>query len=177
LDGDNKLPNYDLFNKSAIITGASRGLGAAIAKMIWMAGANLMLVDKEQVALNEVISSLEYRLKQNKNPLYIDLCAPDATDLILKSAKEFFDHLDILVNNAAIQGPVGPSWENDWDFWKMTLNIDLLAPFDLSRCCAAWMIHQSRGKIICLSGGVATSSRPNFSAYWLEPDYLFQMVS
>jgi NAD(P)-dependent dehydrogenase (short-subunit alcohol dehydrogenase family) len=154
-----------LASKNIIITGASRGLGAVIAGTMWFAGASMMLVDKDQDALNKVISGLGHRLHQTAFPFFIDLNASNAAELILKSAQKHFDHLDVLINNAAIQGPIGPSWENDWDSWNLTLNINLLTPVDLSRRCAEWMISHHKGKIICLSGGGATGSRPNFSAY------------
>ena len=154
-----------LAGKNIIITGASRGLGAVIAETMWKAGANLMLVDKDQEALSKVVSGLGQPHQQTSFPFIIDLSAPNAAELILKSAQERFDHLDILVNNAAIQGPVGASWDNDWSSWNLTLTVDLLTPVDLSRRCAAWMILSGKGKIISLSGGGATGSRPNFSAY------------
>jgi NAD(P)-dependent dehydrogenase (short-subunit alcohol dehydrogenase family) len=157
--------SQDLAGKNVILTGASRGLGAAIAEKMWMTGASLILVDRELEGLNEVVSRLGNRPRQIAHPFHIDLSTPDAVELIIKTAQDHFGHLDILINNAAIQGPVGPSWENDWNSWNLTIKIDLLAPINLSRYCAQWMIQQGKGKIICLSGGGATGSRPNFSAY------------
>src|SRR6185503_10747901 len=71
--------------------------------------------------------------------------------------------LHILVNNAALVGPIGPAWENDWDDWQQTLRVNLLAPVALCRLCASWL--PTGGKIINLSGGGATGPRPGFSAY------------
>ena len=156
---------YTLTGKNAIITGASRGLGATIAKFIWEAGANLLLVARNKKDLDSIVANIGNRPQQKIYSLSVDLSSPAASEIIVDAAKEYFSNLDILVNNAAIQGPVGQSWKNDWDSWNTTLRIDLLAPVDLSRRCAAWMIAQREGKIICLSGGGATSSRPNFSAY------------
>lgn len=154
-----------LKNKNVIITGASRGLGINIVEMMWKAGANIMLVARGGLALDRVISGLEDRPQQVAFAFSIDLSAPDASKAILVAAQKYFDHLDVLVNNAAIQGPIGSSWENDWGSWNQSLKVNLLAPIELSRICAAWMIRQGRGKIICLSGGGASNSRPSFSAY------------
>lgn len=74
-------------------------------------------------------------------------------------------HFDGLVNNAAIQGPVGSAWENDWSEWQETIATDLLAPVILSRLVIPQMIKQGHGKIVNLSGGGATSARPNYTAY------------
>jgi 3-oxoacyl-[acyl-carrier protein] reductase len=152
-------------NQNVLITGASRGLGAAMAQALWKAGAKLVLVARNVQSLNDLISKLEPHRGQSAHAIACDLSFPDAVDTILQATREHFDHLDVLINNAAIQGPVGPSWENDWGAWRQALEVNLFAPIDLSRRCAAWMIPQKKGKIICLSGGGATSSRPNFSAY------------
>jgi NAD(P)-dependent dehydrogenase (short-subunit alcohol dehydrogenase family) len=154
-----------LKDRNVIITGASRGLGINIVKTMWMAGANLMLIARDNEALAKVISSLPHRPEQTAYAFSIDISAPNSASLILGEAQKYFDRLDVLVNNAAIQGPIGPSWQNDWSSWNQSLKVNLLAPIELSRICAAWMIRLGKGKIICLSGGGATSSRPNFSAY------------
>jgi len=94
-----------------------------------------------------------------------DLQDPAAPERVVARARELYPTLDVLVNNAAIQGPVGPSWENSWDEWQATLQVDLLAPIALCRLAVPWMAERGHGKIINLSGGGATSPRPNFSAY------------
>lgn len=159
------MASYFTPEQNVIITGASRGLGRSITKAIWKAGANLLLVARDDQALDALISSLEPHQEQTAYSLSCDLSLPGAIETIIKTARHHFENLDVLINNAAVQGTIGPSWENDWNAWLQTLTIDLLAPIDLSRQCAAWMIPQHKGKIICLSGGGATNSRPNFSAY------------
>ena len=144
---------HDLIDKNVIITGASRGLGAVIAKAMWEAGANLLLVARNQQALEQVVLECGSRPRQVAHILATDLSCPDAGEIILASARKSFRKLDVLVNNAAIQGPIGPAWENDWADWNRALAVNLLAPVDLSRRCAAWMIAEGQGKIICLSGG------------------------
>jgi 3-oxoacyl-[acyl-carrier protein] reductase len=69
------------------------------------------------------------------------------------------------VNNAAIQGPIGPVWENDWEKWQATLQVNLLSPVALCRAVLPSMMKNRYGKIINLSGGGATQARPKFSAY------------
>jgi NAD(P)-dependent dehydrogenase (short-subunit alcohol dehydrogenase family) len=158
-------PGAEVMNQNVLITGASRGLGAAMAKAFWEAGTNLVLVARNSQTLNDFILKLETRRGQSVHAIACDLASPDAVEVIINSMHEHFDHIDVLINNAAIQGPIGPSWKNDWVAWRQALDVNLFAPIDLSRRCAAWMIPQKKGKIICLSGGGATGSRPNFSAY------------
>ena len=152
-------------NQNAIITGASRGLGAAIAKTMWKAGANLLLIARHEQALNAIVSELESRPRQTAYIYSIDLSVPSAAEAVIKAARVRFEHLDVLINNAGMQGPIGPSWENDPVLWEQAIYVNLISPIKLSRYCAKWMIPQKTGKIICISGGGATNSRPNFSSY------------
>jgi NAD(P)-dependent dehydrogenase (short-subunit alcohol dehydrogenase family) len=73
--------------------------------------------------------------------------------------------VDGLINSAAIQGPVGPAWKNKWSEWYETLTTDLIAPVILCRFVVPTMLKHGKGKIVNLSGGGATSARPNYSAY------------
>jgi len=150
---------------NCLVTGASRGLGAEIARGLWTAGCNLLLVARNGLALESLISSLPSRADQRAVALKADLGDPAAPERVVARARELFPTLDVLVNNAAIQGPVGPSWENSWDGWQSTIQVDLLAPVALCRLVVPWMAGRGRGKIINLSGGGGTSPRPNFSAY------------
>lgn len=160
-----QLLMHELMAKNAIITGASRGLGSEITNKFWHQGANVLLVARDKNALKAKLANLEDRPHQDAFYVSADLASPNSVDTIINCAQSHFDKLDILVNNAAIQGPVGVSWENDWDAWQQTITVNMLAQIDLSRKSSAWMISQKSGKIITLSGGGATSSRPNFSAY------------
>jgi 3-oxoacyl-[acyl-carrier protein] reductase len=154
-----------LARHTCLLTGAAGGLGAHLAKVFWEAGANLILAARSQEALLGVVGSLSHRPEQRVVTLSADLIDPLAPDRIIAEAKQMSNRLDVLVNNAAIQGPIGPLWENDWQAWHATLQVSLLAPVALCRLCVPWMAQHGCGKIINLSGGGGTSPRPNFSAY------------
>jgi 3-oxoacyl-[acyl-carrier protein] reductase len=154
-----------LKQRNCLITGASRGLGAKIAAAFWEAGANLMLVARTASALKQVADGLPRRADQRVITYAADLSDPQAPEQIIAEARKEFGALDVLVNNAGIQGPIGPCWENDWQAWQTTLQVNLLAPIALCRLCVPWMAQRGRGKIVNLSGGGATGPRPNFSAY------------
>jgi 3-oxoacyl-[acyl-carrier protein] reductase len=154
-----------LAGRAALITGASRGLGAAIARAFWTAGANLMLTARSAADLNALAGELPRRAGQQVHTLADDLADPAAPGRIGAAAQSAFPRLHILVNNAAIQGPIGSVWENDWAAWQATLRVNLLAPVDLCRRCGPGMAANGGGKIINLSGGGATGPRAGFSAY------------
>lgn len=150
---------------NCLITGASRGLGAEIARAFWLAGGNLLLVARNGRALDDLAKTLPERPTQQVEVLAADLNEPGTPELIINRARDLLESLDVLVNNAAIQGPIGLSWENEWEQWQATLQVNLLAPITLCRMAVPWMAKRQRGKIINLSGGGATAPRPHFSAY------------
>ncbi len=154
-----------LAGRAALITGASRGLGAALARAYWAAGASLCLSARSGDDLNALAASLPPRDGQQVVFYAADLSDPAAPAQLAAAASEAFPALNILINNAALQGPIGPAWDNDWDAWQTALRVNLLAPVELCRLCAPRLRAQGRGKIINLSGGGATGPRPGFSAY------------
>lgn len=94
-----------------------------------------------------------------------DLATADAATEVISVAKEHFESLTILVNNAAVQGPIGPLPENNYEEWERTIRVDLFAPAHLCAQAIPWMASQGYGKIVNLSGGGAASPRAYFSAY------------
>jgi len=153
--------------KNVIITGASRGLGAHIARAMWKQGAQLLMVARRETAL--CLLQKELNLSglpgQEAHIAVVDLKSPEAIEAIMDAASRVWKKINVLVNNAGILGPIGPAWKNDWEEWLDTLRVNLLAPVELSRACIPWMQKAGGGKIINISGGGATGPRPFFAAY------------
>ncbi len=160
--------NLPLNNKRAVITGASRGLGFEIAKVFAQNGADLVLCARNIEALESAAGELKNLCadsSQKITTVAADTSKEADIDRILKAAEDEGGY-DILVNNAAIQGPIGPINENDWDEWKDTLITDMFGPvYAMRRAIAYFRKNGIKGRIISISGGGATGSRPNFSAY------------
>ncbi len=154
-----------LEDRNVLITGASRGLGADLAKAFWSEGAHLILVARSSEKMQDLVASLGPRPGQKILTLQVDLKSPESSFKIFEETKNNFQRLDVLVNNAGIHGPIGPCWENDWETWKETLLVDLVAPVALCRLFIPLMHGRRRGKIINLSGGGAAGPRPRFTAY------------
>ncbi len=143
--------------KTILITGTSRGLGAKLAEQFWQLGANLILVSRTK--------NLPLPKKSNQQAEFfsIDLSVAEQTEQLIQIIQS--KKIDVLINNAATQGPIGPVWENDWKKWQETVQVNLLSPVALCRAVIPSMLKQQKGKIINLSGGGAAYARPLFSAY------------
>jgi 3-oxoacyl-[acyl-carrier protein] reductase len=152
-------------SRYCLITGASRGLGRELAEAFWAAGWSLILVARSRDGLAEVAAQLGVREAQSVNTICADLNDIAEVERIVVAAKTMAPRLEMLINNAAIQGPIGPLWENDWALWEATIRINLLAPAALCKATLLWMMQTGGGSIVSVSGGGATSPRPNFSAY------------
>ena len=152
---------------SAIITGASQGLGLEIAKHYLQEGANVALCARDAKKLAEAQEELWLYAKNKAQLIAIpaDVSKPEQVDLLVNAAMEAFGKIDILVANAGVYGPKGPIDEIDWDEWSQAIDINVKGT--VLPCCAVLphMKKQGYGKIIILSGGGATKPMPNLSAY------------
>ncbi|HET6250452.1 MAG TPA: SDR family oxidoreductase [Tepidisphaeraceae bacterium] len=152
----------------AVITGASRGLGETIALQFAREGASLALLARGAAGLECLLPKLRATAPRNDQqfrPIPVDLADPNDVDRAVRVCLREFDGVDILVNNAALQGPIGPLEANDWQQWRTAFEVNLFAPARLCQLFIPAMRRRGRGKIINLSGGGATSPRPDFSSY------------
>jgi 3-oxoacyl-[acyl-carrier protein] reductase len=155
-----------LVGRSAIITGASLGLGAAIADAFASEGAALMLCARnpaELEAQRERLAAAYPKARILAQPA--DVSRASDVDVLFAAAAEAFGRIDIVVNNAGVYGPMGSIDTVDWGEWVQAIAINLNG---LVYCCRkaveAFKPHRY-GKIINLSGGGATNPLPGISAY------------
>lgn len=156
-----------LAGKTAIITGASAGLGAEIARAYATAGASIVLAARDAGAVEKLAAELKRGAIDGQKIIAIpcDVTAESAANLLAASAIRDTGGIHILVNNAGIWGPKGAVEEVDWAEWVYTVEINLLASVALCRAVLPVMKRQRYGKIIQLSGGGATKPMPRTSAY------------
>ncbi len=156
-----------LFNKNAIISGASKGLGAAIARAYVQAGANVVICARNKNQLLEKQAELQAISSVNTKIIAIpaDVASPEQVEHLIKTAEEKLGGIDILVANAGIYGPKGPLEALDWQAWSDAIDINLKGTVLQCRAVIPLFKKQKKGKIIILSGGGATKPMPNFSAY------------
>ena len=149
----------------AVVTGASRGLGRFCAHDLAAHGADLLLIARDRPSLADVVYEIRTKCPGRRvRTLMCDLGDPEALRYVRKAAEQL-GPVDILVNNAAVQGPIGPAWEVPWREFEEAFRFDFLVPVALCRAVIPGMKARGRGWIINISGGGATSPRPMFTAY------------
>ena len=156
-----------LQNLVTIVTGASQGLGRAIAEEFVKEGAHVAICARDRTLLETVRSDLEGRATSGQHVLACagDVSSPEQMDELFRRTEQEIGLVDVLVNNAGVYGPKGPSESVDLEEWRRALEINLLGTFIPTRFAIAQMKKKGSGKIVNLSGGGATNPLPRLSAY------------
>ncbi len=153
-----------LQDKVALVTGAGRGIGQAIAVAFAREGARVTLAARNEAELRETGSMVE---AAGSVPLIVptDVTNHAQVERLVDATVAQYSRLDILVNNAGISGPIGPLETNDVAAWIDTVTVNLTGIFLCCRAAIPVMLRQEAGKIINLSGAGATNAWSNMSAY------------
>jgi 3-oxoacyl-[acyl-carrier protein] reductase len=156
-----------LKGRNAVITGASQGLGAAIAERFVQEGASVLICARSEAALAETTRKLREMAEEGQHVLatVCDVADESSVDTMIAQALAQLGHVDILVNNAGVYGPMGPIEEVDWQEWKDAMTINVMGTIYPCRVLVPHMKDRGYGKIINLSGGGATNPLPRISAY------------
>ena len=153
-----------LENRVALITGAGRGIGRAIALAFASEGARLALAARTSTELDETARQAQ-ALGAETCVLLADVASQTDVEVMVAQTVDRFSTVDILVNSAGIAGPVGPLESNEVSQWIRTVQVNLIGTFLCCRAVLPVMLGQDRGWIINLSGAGATSSWRDLSAY------------
>ncbi len=146
-----------------VITGAGRGIGAAIAQAFAAQKASLYLIARSRNELENVAKPLEKHASQ-VFILPADLTNPEEIDQIVDRIKHDSDHLDVLVNNAGML-KVAPLSETSAAVWENTLRINLTAPFLLTKSLLPLLKKSKRPHIFNVSSIAGKVPFPGSSAY------------
>jgi NAD(P)-dependent dehydrogenase (short-subunit alcohol dehydrogenase family) len=150
----------DLKGKVAIVTGGLGGIGRVVSTRLAGEGAKVVIID---VAGNTEVLFQDFG--GDVTIIRSDVSVPGEAEDAVRRIMERHSVVDILVNAAGIQGPIGPFAGADMDRWTSAIAVNLLGTVF---CCSAvlpYMAQKKAGKIINFGGGGANFSRPNFSAY------------
>jgi 3-oxoacyl-[acyl-carrier protein] reductase len=151
---------FDLTGKTALVTGASGGIGGAIAKGLHAQGATVGLSGTRREALDKVAAELGDRT----HILPCDLGDPAATEELVKQAEAALGKLDILVNNAGLTRD-NISMRMKDEEWQKVLEVNLTAGFRLARAAMRGMMKRRFGRIIGITSIVGVTGNPGQANY------------
>ncbi|MEM7124558.1 MAG: 3-oxoacyl-[acyl-carrier-protein] reductase [Pseudomonadota bacterium] len=146
---------FDLSGKTALVTGASGGLGGAIARGLHGQGATVGIAGRRQDALDELAGSLGERC----HVLVADLAEAEAPAALAAAADEAMGQVDILINNAGITRDTLAMRMKD-DDWQAILDVNLTAGFRLTRALLRGMLKRRHGRIVGITSIVGVTGNP-----------------
>jgi 3-oxoacyl-[acyl-carrier protein] reductase len=151
---------FRLDGKTALVTGASGGIGAAIARALHAQGANVVLSGTRL----EALEALARDLAERAHVCSADLRDASEPDALIEAAEKAAGPLHILVNNAGMTRDMLVIRMRDAD-WQAVLDVDLSAPFRLSRAALRGMLRRRAGRIVNISSIVGATGNPGQANY------------
>lgn len=165
-----------LEGKVALVTGASRGIGEAIARAFAREGAQVVLSARKPEALEAVAASIR---ETGGDALAVASHAghADANAALVAAALDRYGQLDVLVNNAGTNPYFGSSLDVDWASWRKTFDVNLRGPFRLCRLVARHLMErEAPGSLISVSSVAGMMGTPNQVAYGATKAALLSMT-
>jgi NAD(P)-dependent dehydrogenase (short-subunit alcohol dehydrogenase family) len=155
------MNNYNLKGRVAIVTGGAQGFGFAITKRFLESGAEVIIWDIDQKAVDEALKELS---SEKCSHQIVDVTNfDDITKNIEKITKE--KNIDIFINNAGMAGKNTQVWNYPNDEWLKVMNLDLNSVFYCCKAIAPHMIKNNYGRIVNIASIAGKEGNPNASAY------------
>ncbi|RYH04023.1 SDR family oxidoreductase [Salipiger sp. IMCC34102] len=155
------MSNSDLSGKTVLVTGASRGIGAAAARAFADAGARVALVARSR----EAIAELAGEIGREALAIPCDVSRYWEVDQAVRATVETFGSFDVIVNNAGVIEPMGALGTTDPEEWSKAVDINLKGAMHGMRAALGPMLQQGSGTIITVSSGAAHNPLEGWSAY------------
>lgn len=154
---------FSIEGRTALVTGASSGIGYEIATVFADAGARVLATGQNEIALSKLKTQIQSD-GGDCHTVAADLTTTEGAEQLANAALEHFGRVDILVNSAGT-AIVGPAVDYDIADWDQTMALNLRAPFILSKRLAPQMMAAKRGKIINISSQTGVIALPDHAAY------------
>ena len=152
---------YNLKNRTAIVTGGAQGFGYAITKSFLDSGAEVIIWDIDQKAVDEALKELS-----------TDKCSHQIVDVtnfndVIKNVEKVIENknIDIFINNAGIAGKNAKVWDYQNEEWLKVINLNLNSVFYCCKAIVPHMIKNNYGRIVNISSIAGKEGNPNASAY------------
>ncbi|HQA33173.1 MAG TPA: SDR family NAD(P)-dependent oxidoreductase [Casimicrobium huifangae] len=155
------MNQIDLKGRVAVITGGARGIGFACAQRFIDSGARVALWDLDGDAITAAVASLGAAARG----FVVDVANEGGINAARQSTLEAFGQIDIVVNNAGITGPNVKTWEYPPADFRRVVEIDLVAPYLVSRALVPHMIERGYGRIVNIASVAGKEGNPNAPAY------------
>ena len=151
---------FDLSGQTALVTGASGGIGGAIARALHSQGAQVMVAGTRRDALGTLAAELGERAHIG----LADLANPAAADRLVRDAEKAMGRVDILVNNAGVTRDA-LALRMDDESWRIVVEVNLTAAFRLTRAALRGMIRRRHGRVIGVASVVAITGNAGQANY------------
>lgn len=165
-----------LKGRVALVTGASRGIGAAVARRFAQEGAHLVLVARTTGGLEELDDEIQNITGEPATLVPMDLTDFDEIDRMGAALHERFGRLDVLVGNAGILGTLSPLGHIDPKVWDQVMAINLTANWRLIRAMDPLLQRSDAGRAIFVTSTVGAEPRAYWSAYAISKAALEMMT-
>lgn len=156
--------DQDLKGRVAVITGAGRGIGAAIAREVALLGATAVVCGRTESNLRACADSIA-KAGGKAQALPCDVSDLKSVEEAARQVESQFGRIDILVNNAGVGGFGGPLYELPTEEWERIMNTNLRGVYYMTRAFAPMMIRGHSGHIINISSLAGKNALPNGAAY------------
>ncbi|HMD29847.1 MAG TPA: SDR family NAD(P)-dependent oxidoreductase [Steroidobacteraceae bacterium] len=157
------MNQLDLKGRVAVVTGAARGIGYAVAERLLRSGATVSLWDMDAAKLNDACTQLA--AFGTVGACCLDLTGDAAVQGAAEETVARFGKIDILINNAGITGGNAPTWELDPKAWRRVIEVNLVAPYLTSRSIVPLMRERGYGRIVNVASVAGKEGNPNASHY------------
>src|SRR5262249_35094117 len=147
--------------RTAIVTGGAQGIGLAIVKRLLDSGATVRIWDRDQILLDEAVSSLPGPVSGAP----VDVTQAPAVTKAAEDVVRDLGKIDVLVNTAGTAGMTVPTVDYPVEEWERVLKVNLTGPFLCARAVAPHMVKRQYGRIVSVASIAGKEGNPNACAY------------
>ena len=155
----------------ALVTGGGRGIGQGVALRLAREGWSVAVTARSAEQLNGTVAAAEGKM----TAIPADIADPASVHLLTRRVETELGPIDLLVNNAAAPGPLGPFWENDPGEWWRCQEVNVRGPMMCCHEIIPGMITRQRGRIVNVVSGAGCFAVPDMSAYVASKTALIRM--
>ena len=167
-------PLFNLSGQTAIVTGASRGLGQVFARALARAGADLVLTSRKRADLSAFVAEIE-AMGRKALPLDLDVRDQASIEQMAEAAEKAYGHIEILVNNAGTNVRK-PAVEVTWDDWNLILDTNLRGSFFVAQQIARRMVPHGYGRIVNIGSVTSVFGSAGLAPYGASRGGIRQMT-